>query len=127
FAYLATPFGQPRQLATLEINPASVGVAPSITNATIVPTTILTQGRSAATVSAHVTAADPLVVVANTVLAHGVDDPNVFHQVMFDNGTNGDPTPGDGTFTNANVATNCCAAVGPRTVRVQSGVQRSDG
>src|SRR5207249_9539426 len=76
FVYLATPFGQPRQLATLEINPPGTGFAPAITNPSVFPSVILTQGRSAAKISAHVTAADPLIVVGNTVLAQRVDDPN---------------------------------------------------
>jgi hypothetical protein len=126
FVYFALPFAQPKQLATLEINPPSVGVAPSITSPSLVPAFILTASRSAATLSAHVSAADPLLTVGNTVLANGVDDPNVTHQILVDNGTNGDVTAGDGTFTSNAIFTNCCATVGPRTVRVQSGVQRAD-
>ena len=73
------------------------------------------------------TAADPLLGVGTTVLVNGVDDPNVFHPVMVDNGMSGDVTAGDGTYTHNGVQTNCCASIGPRTVRVQSGVQRMDG
>src|SRR5712692_8029832 len=53
FLYVARPFfAQPLQLATLEINPTSLGDAPSITNPTIDPPFVLTRGRSASTVSA---------------------------------------------------------------------------
>jgi hypothetical protein len=118
FLYFALPFGQPPQLATLEINPNSLGAAPSITSPAIAPSFVLTRGRSAATVSARVAASNPLLSVGNTVLQKGLDDPNVFHQVMLD--------AGDGTFTNTSVATNCCAGAGARTVRVQSGVRAAD-
>ncbi len=116
FVYL---FDRPLQLATLEVNPDSLGDAPSIANPTIDPPFVLTMGRSAAMVSATVSASNPLIRVGNTVLLNGLDDPNVFHQIMLD-------TAGDGFFTNNNVSTNCCAVVGPRTVRVQSGVRGSD-
>lgn len=127
FVYLALPSAQPVQLATLELDPGSVGLAPSITDATIEPAVILTPAGPAATVSAQVTAADPLLGVGTTVLVNGVDDPNVFHPVMVDNGTGGDVTAGDGIYTHNGVQTNCCATIAPRTVRVQSGVQRLDG
>ena len=118
FAYHALPFAQPRQLATLEINPETLGDAPSIANPMIAPSFVLTMGRSAATVSANVSASNPLIRVGNTVLLNGLDDPNVFHQIMLD--------MANGFFTNNNISTNSDAVVGPRTVRVQSGVRGSD-
>jgi hypothetical protein len=116
FFYFALPFGQ---LATLEINPGSLGAAPSITNPGIDPPFVLTRGRSTATVSANVSASDPLDTAGNTVLLNGLDDPDVAHQIMTDTG--------GGLFASDRVFAGCCAVVGPRTVRVQAGLRTGDG
>ena len=118
FFYFALPFAQPRQLATLEINPDSLGDAPSITGPTIDPPFVLTRGRSTATVSASVSAGNPLDTVGNTVLLNGLDDPNVVHEVMTDRG--------GGLFASDRVFAGNDAVVGPRTVRVQAGVRAGD-
>ena len=116
FVYL---FDRPLQLARLEINPESLGDAPSIANPTIDPPFVLTRARSASTVSALVSANSALLRVGNTVLLNGLDNPNVTHQIMSDTG--------GGVFTNAFVHDRDVAVVGPRAVRVQSGVLAGDG
>ena len=46
-----------RQLATLDLNPTSLGDAPSLTGASIEPDFLLSQGRSGSTVQAQVSTA----------------------------------------------------------------------
>jgi hypothetical protein len=47
--------------------------------------------------------------------------------VLIDDGSHGDSTAGDGEFTNDGIVADCCAASGPRTVRILAQVQGSDG
>jgi hypothetical protein len=113
----------------LDLNPVSLGQAPSIINPTIDPAFVLTEGRSAATFSAQVNASNTLVRVGSVVLRNGLADINVGRSVVLldDGASGGDATAGDGVFTNNGISTDCCAAVGPRTVRVKAEVHGSDG
>jgi Tol biopolymer transport system component len=129
FLYLATDTNGRYQLAALDLNPVSLGQAPSIINPTIDPAFVLTEGRSAATFSAQVNASNTLVRVGSVVLRNGLADINVGRSVVLldDGASGGDATAGDGVFTNNGISTDCCAAVGPRTVRVKAEVHGSDG
>jgi hypothetical protein len=64
-------------------------------------------------------------------LLHGRLDPNVdtwYYGPMVDDGTTlGDAVAGDDVFTYDGIATNCCAEVGPRIVRVKAETQAADG
>jgi hypothetical protein len=66
-----------------------------------------------------------MIVTSNTinrvsaaVLSAGITDPNVNSPVMLDDGTN------TGTYT-GKISANCCAALGPKTVRVKAEVRDS--
>jgi Tol biopolymer transport system component len=117
YAYVAFPPNQTNQLATMRANPDSPGVAPTITNPTVSPSQILTNGRSTVSLSASVTAPDPLLTVGDTVLYSGEDDGNVAHNVMSNAG---------GNVYSTSISTNCCAIVGPHTLRIQAGTRSAD-
>jgi hypothetical protein len=130
FAYVFQPFGEPYQLATLDLNPADLGGAPSVTEATVTPPYILTEGGSTATVSVLVTTPNTFVRVGARVLYRGLPDPNVdtsyFGPMVDDGATLGDTVAGDSVFTYDAIATNCCAELGPRIVRVKAETQAGD-
>jgi hypothetical protein len=128
FLYVAQPtlFGEVEQLATLELNSTNLGEAPRITGATIDPTFVLSKGRSSATVSASVSAPLSLVRVSIAFFQNGLQDPNVYPNVLLDDGLNGDARVSDGIFT-LNVVAGYDAVVGPRTARVKAEARSSDG
>jgi hypothetical protein len=115
-----------RQLAKLDLNPASLGDAPSVTGAVVDPGFVLSQGRSGATVQAQVSGSQPLVRVSGVALRNGLVDPNMPQPVLLDDGRNGDLTAGDNRFQ-GNLYTDCCAEAGPRTVRIKAEVRGSAG
>lgn len=117
YAYVAFPPNQTNQLATMRVNPASLGVAPSITNPIVTPSYVLTMNHSTTKVSAKVDAPDPLLTVGDTVLFNGQDDANVDHKVM--------PNAGADLYSTS-ISTNCCAIVGPHAVRVQAGTRSAN-
>jgi hypothetical protein len=119
--------GDRRQLATLDLNPSSPGNAPSITNATIEPLFVLIEGRATAAVRAQVTTSDPFIRVSSVALRGGLNDANMRAVVLLDDGRNGDTQAGDRIFTSANLAADCCAEIGPRTVRIKAEARGSDG
>ncbi|HWQ32963.1 MAG TPA: BACON domain-containing carbohydrate-binding protein [Blastocatellia bacterium] len=115
------------QLAVLDLNPVSLGQAPSVTEPKIDPSFVLTQSRSAATVSARVTTTNTIRGVGNAALIGGLDDKNVSKLKMVDDGTNGDTTANNGIFTHNAVRADSSAIVGARTMRVKAEVRAGDG
>src|SRR5260370_41689027 len=111
FLYIAADAKGVRQLATLDLNPASLDGAPSITSATVNPPFVLTKGRSTTSISAQVSASGTLDRVGYAILRSGLNDDQFGGGVMLDDGKNGDAKAGDGIFTNGNVNTGCCAEV----------------
>jgi dipeptidyl aminopeptidase/acylaminoacyl peptidase len=130
-AYLFQPPGEPYQIARIDLNPDDLGGAPSVTEARVSPGYILTEGRSTATVSAQVTTLNTFLRVGSRVLYRSLPDPNVdtsYYGAMVDDGASlGDATAGDDVFTYNGIVTNCCAEVGPRTVRIKAETQAADG
>src|SRR5579872_116242 len=120
FLYLTGDASGISQLATIDVNPSSTGAAPSIGNPAINPPFVLVNGGSSATVTANVRTAKTLLGVTGTVLKNNGPDPNISGQPMYDDATHGDATAADGIFTNNAIRTDCCAAAGPRTVRIQA-------
>jgi hypothetical protein len=119
--------GGQRQLATLDLNPTSLGDAPSVTGAIVDPAFVMSEGRTGATVRAQVSAGHPFLRVSGVVLRNGLVDPNLRAQVMVDDGQSGDARAGDSLFTNQNFFTDCCAEVGPRSVRIKAEIRASSG
>ncbi|MBA2597303.1 MAG: hypothetical protein H0V00_11845 [Chloroflexia bacterium] len=131
---LFQPLGEPYQLSRLDLNPTELGGAPSVTDASLTPAFILTEGRSTALVSARVsTTTASIVRVSSRVLREALPDDNTRTSPLLDDGasatdaTTGDVTAGDGLFTSAGIYTDCCAEVGPRTVRIKAEAQAADG
>lgn len=133
FAYISGDVNNVRQLATLEINPASLGLSPSVTEPTINPAFILTNARSTVTLGARVTATEAIVDVGGNFFLNGLNDDQVavgdrFPPTLLDNGSDGDAAAGDGIFTNGNhVFTLSQAVVGPRTIRIKAEVLTGNG
>ncbi len=57
----------------------------------------------------------------------GLADPNVGLFQLLDDGAHGDGTVADGVFANDAVGADCCATVGPRSVRVSAETDGPDG
>ena len=115
-----------RQLATLDLNPISLGDAPSVTGAIVDPDFLLSQSRSGATVQAQVSASPPVVRVSGVVLKNGLVNPNIAPPVLLDDGRNGDVTAGDNLFK-GNLSADYWLEIGPRTVRIKAELRASDG
>jgi hypothetical protein len=107
------------QLAIMDINPAALGDAPTITNASLTQPSIALNGGGPTYVSAAVASSNTIARVSAVVLTGGVSDRNVDAPVMLDDGTNGDQVAGDGVYT-GRIGPPCCAVAGPRTVRVKA-------
>lgn len=120
------------QLALLEIGPADLGDAPEITDTEVNPASIPLNYVSAATVQAQVSESGKLLGVGLVALLDGVFDVNVGRGLMlFDDGTNGDQTAGDGIFTNSGVVHGPVVVreddTGPRMLRVEAEIETADG
>ncbi len=134
FVYFSTQSDGRHQLATLEINPANLGEAPSVSDPNTDPNFVLTDSRSKVTLSARVSTSNTLVNVGGSFLRNGLKDPYVcvgdrFPPQLLDDGTQGDVRAGDGVFTNNNIIAfpKTYAIPGPRTVRVKAEVSTSSG
>jgi hypothetical protein len=120
------------QLGLLEIAPANLGEAPEITGMEVNPASIPLNYVSAATVQAQVSGSGKLLGVGLVALLDGVFDINVGRGLMlFDDGTNGDQTAGDGIYTNNNVVHGPVVVreddTGPRMLRVEAEIETADG
>jgi hypothetical protein len=126
--YLFQAYPEPYQLVRVDLNPGDLQGAPAITDVSVSPSYVLTEGRSTATVSARVNTANTLVRVSSRVLREGLPDDNTRTGPLLDDGaTSGDATASDGLFTNTTLVTDCCAVVGPRMVRIKAETQAADG
>jgi hypothetical protein len=117
------------QLATADINPSSLGAAPSLTNPTLTPDYILTGQRSKAIVTARLGSSGKLNrVEANTFRNGYYDYPNTNGGFLADDGTGGDVTAKDGIYTFNNMSEyNSGSAPSPLVVRIYADVTASDG
>ncbi|HZS06074.1 MAG TPA: Ig-like domain-containing protein [Blastocatellia bacterium] len=116
------------QLVSLDVNPASLGAAPSLTAPAIDPLFVLTNGGSGATVTARMTTTNTLLLMEYVFLRGGLFDRDSSFNALYDDGlTAGDAKSGDGVFTSNTVSTNCCTVVGPRTARLNAMVRTADG
>jgi len=120
------------QLATLALDPIDLGDAPFITDTSIEPPTIALDHGSEATVVATVDADGQVLGVGFAAMLDGAVDPNVSAGLLlFDDGTNGDSTAGDGIYTNSAITHAFVVArdddTGPRVVRIAAEVEGADG
>jgi hypothetical protein len=115
------------QLASLEINPASLGAAPAIVNPSVNPGYV-TPGGAGATVTAGVTTANRVIGVSYAIVRDGlVEDPVNGVVFLADDGTSGDVTAGDGIFTCNSVIVSATATSGPRLLRLFAQVSDAAG
>lgn len=130
FLYIVGPAaaGGRGQLATLDLNPSSLGDAPRITNVAIDPNFVRINGQSRAAVSAQVSPTNySFLRVGGVALFNGLVDPNTDAPVLLDDGRSGDARASDGIFTFSSLGANCCAEIGPHTVRIKAEARGSDG
>ncbi|MBV7326965.1 hypothetical protein KFU94_01625 [Chloroflexi bacterium TSY] len=103
FVFTSEPLGgNIPQIWVADINPDSTDGAPSISDVTLSPNYVLTDGSTASTFSAKVTGGDdgPPKTCFETFKEGVYQGADVLvNHVMFDNGTNGDVTAGDGVYT----------------------------
>ncbi len=124
FLYVVRDAAGIAQLAILDMNPPVLGDAPSITAASLTQPSIALSGANQSFVSAMIATSNTINRVSAVVLSAGITDPNVAAPVMLDDGTNGDQVAGDGIYT-GKISATCCAALGPKNVRVKAEVRDS--
>jgi hypothetical protein len=118
------------QLATLDIDPESLGAAPSVTDPLLSRPYLLSVNNPPVTVTARVKAPGTILRVSNATLRDGASYfGEILPYVMFDDGrTDGDQTAGDHIFTTNQYGPRSNGIpLGPRTVRVQAENQTADG
>ena len=117
FLYRAD-YGRPMpQLATLELDPASLGPAPAITAPRIEPPYVLADGSSEAMIRVHVSTGQTLVRVNSVSLRGGLGDTTVTWAILRN---------GDGVYSGAMRAIEP-APTGARQVRIRAEVRASNG
>lgn len=133
FAYLDWCYGcGPLALGRLDIvvpalMPDGLGEAPAIEVPEADPPYVLRDGSVWSTFSARVESLYPVVRVAAGTLLAGIQDAKVWSPVLLDDGTQGDETAGDGTYTSNQVNAASDAVLGPRTVRIRVDVKEPGG
>ena len=106
--------------ATLSINPATAGLAPTVTNVAANPAYVIKGWASSAKLSAKVKATGDIVRVAAAFLRNGVLDRELTQPVLLDDGSQGDVTPGDGIYTSNQVQASSNATLGARVIRIRA-------
>jgi hypothetical protein len=111
----------PTQLGLLELNPASLGQAPSLSDPQIAPPYLVRGDGSTTSVSVRMNTANTHIRTNSVVFRNGVEvDTNLIDQaVLYD--------AGDGRFTNNTIRANSAAPIGPHTVRMKTEVRAGDG
>jgi hypothetical protein len=114
------------QLATAEIDPTSLGAAPTIGSPTINPDYAVAGGATQGTVTATISPHDHVLGVNYALVRDGLDPVNgvIF---LVDDGTSGDQVAGDGTFTCNNVIAQATAQEGLRLFRLFAEVTDAAG
>jgi hypothetical protein len=119
----------PRRMAALEINPTTMGAAPTVANPSVTPASVPADGSASATLTAKVASTGGKVVrVGAAVLQNGShDDKELADVVLFDDGTHGDAVAGDGVYSDNELRASAGAKSGPRTIRVRATVVDAAG
>jgi hypothetical protein len=109
------------QIWIADVDPTLPNGAPAITSVAFTPNYVLANGTTASAVTAAVTpGASALERVCLDPLRGGATAPNSFSNTeLFDNGSNGDQTGGDGIYSNTNVR-RTFGAIGTYTLRVNA-------
>jgi hypothetical protein len=117
-----------RRMATLEIDPASTGAAPTITAPTVTPASVPLDGSSSATVTVKVAAAGKVERVGIAGIKDGLHDiKGLPDLVLLDDGTHGDAVAGDGIYSSNELKAFSEATAGTRLIRVRATTIDADG
>lgn len=128
FSFAQQPTGF-QQLAILDIEPSSMGPAPTLSDITM-NTNAAVPGGQSSEMSLMVTPAtgtDSIRYAGNVSMKDGLQDSDVINFPFYDNGSSaGDLIAGDGIYTHNNVYAYSTAELGPRTMRFNSEVYDSN-
>ena len=118
----------PAQLGLLNLNPVNLGQAPALADPKIAPSYVVI-GDSKTSISVRSNTANTPIRTNSVAFRNGVEvNTNLISQaVLFDDGSHGDATAGDGRFTNNAVGASASAPLGPHTIRVKTEVRAADG
>ena len=119
----------PAQLGLLELNPGSLGQAPALADPKIAPSYLVRGDGSATSFSIRMNTANTHVRTNSVVFRNGVEvNTNIVDSaVLYDDGSHGDATAGDGRFTYNTIRASSSAVLGPHTVRMKTEVRAADG
>lgn len=118
----------PEQLGILELNPAGLGQAPTLFEPRIAPAYLVIGDGSTTNLSVRMNTGATHLRTNAIPLRNGLEDSAyVNNAVLYDDGSNGDPTAGDGRFSNGFVRASSGATVGLYNVRMKSEVRAADG
>lgn len=107
------------QLASLEINPLSLGAAPAISSPSVDPPYAVAGGSAKSTASVTVSPHDNVIAVSYAILDDGlVEDSANGDAFLVDNGTQGDRAVEDGVFTSNNIIAASRSPEGIRLLRL---------
>jgi hypothetical protein len=118
----------PRQLATLDLEPLELGDAPFIAEPALDRAELPLDDETKATAFAAVEVEGELIGLGLVALRDGMEDDNTYAQ-LYDGGENGDAEAGDGIFSAefypyGGEAEN---PTGPRMLRIEAEIETADG
>ncbi len=125
FAYLdPRPDGSQLQVATAEINPASLGAAPALNNLSATPAYVVTNYLTSTFLSSRPTPTNTLYGnnVGVAAFRNGQLDTQVSSECLADTGSGGDAVAGDGAYSRNGLTASPQAVIGPRTLRFKAEV-----
>ena len=114
------------QLGLLELNPTSLGQAPALTDPKIAPSYVVIRD-SKTSVSVRMNTANTHMRTNSVAFRNGVEASGIDQVALYDDGSYGDMTAGDGRFTNNTIGASTSATVGTHTVRIKTEVRAADG
>ena len=119
----------PEQLGLMELNPGSLGPAPGLTEPRIAPPYLVIGDGSTTAFSVRMSTTNTHLRTNSVVFRNGLEvNSNIVNDgVLYDDGSNGDITAGDGRFTYGFIRANTGATVGPHTARMKTEVRAADG
>ncbi len=130
--YLANDANNVSQIIVMDVNPASTGASPVMSNPGVSPDFVLINNQSSATETVTVTPATAnLYRVSSVTVVGGVPDTGsggtVFEGILYDDGTHGDAVKADHIFTNNGVTADSIAVLGTRIIMYRAEALSSDG
>jgi hypothetical protein len=100
-SFKTEPYNLPQRIWVADINPNPTDDVPSISDVNFTPNWVLTDGTSSSTFSAYVSGGpEGVSYVSFDCFRDGVYKPGYVRDFLYDDGTHGDATAGDGMYTN---------------------------